>query len=34
MESMGIDVQVVFPQPMLEIGAAPEGEIETSYAGA
>lgn len=29
MESMGIDVQVVFPQPMLEIGLHPSPEIET-----
>jgi predicted TIM-barrel fold metal-dependent hydrolase len=29
MESMGISVQVVFPQPMLEIGLHPSPEIET-----
>lgn len=29
MESMGIDIQVVFPQPMLEIGFHPNPEIET-----
>jgi predicted TIM-barrel fold metal-dependent hydrolase len=29
MESMGISVQVVFPQPMLEIGFHPSAEIET-----
>ena len=28
-ESMGIDVQIVFPQPMLEIGLHPSAEIET-----
>lgn len=28
-ESMGIDIQVVFPQPMLEIGLHPSPEIET-----
>ena len=29
MESMGISVQIVFPQPMLEIGLHPSPEIET-----
>ena len=29
MESMGIDIQIVFPQPMLEIGFHPSPEIET-----
>jgi len=29
MESMGIDIQVVFPQPMLEIGLHPSPEIAT-----
>ncbi|MDE3195690.1 MAG: amidohydrolase [Acidobacteriota bacterium] len=29
MESMGISVQIVFPQPMLEIGFHPSPEIET-----
>ena len=29
MDSMGIDVQIVFPQPMLEIGLHPSAEIET-----
>jgi len=29
MESMGIAVQIVFPQPMLEIGLHPSPEIET-----
>ena len=28
-DSMGIDIQVVFPQPMLEIGMHPSAEIET-----
>ncbi|MEI9811836.1 MAG: hypothetical protein WDO18_03810 [Acidobacteriota bacterium] len=28
-DSMGIDVQVVFPQPMLEIGLHPNPEMET-----
>jgi hypothetical protein len=28
-ESMGIDIQVVFPQPMLEIGLHPSADIET-----
>ena len=28
-ESMGIDMQIVFPQPMLEIGLHPSAEIET-----
>ena len=28
-ETMGIDVQIVFPQPMLEIGLHPSAEIET-----
>jgi predicted TIM-barrel fold metal-dependent hydrolase len=29
METLGIDVQIVFPQPMLEIGLHPSPEIET-----
>ena len=28
-DTMGIDVQIVFPQPMLEIGLHPSAEIET-----
>jgi predicted TIM-barrel fold metal-dependent hydrolase len=29
LESMGIDVQIVFPQPMLEIGLHPNAAVET-----
>jgi uncharacterized protein len=30
MDSMGIDVQIVFPQPMLEMGLHPEADIATA----
>jgi predicted TIM-barrel fold metal-dependent hydrolase len=30
MDSMGINVQIVFPQPMLEMGLHPEGDIATA----
>ena len=30
LESMGIDIQIVFPQPMLEIGLHPSAAVETA----